>query len=57
MLCFFEETTKWLDEGSPVDIMYLDSQKRFAKLPHQRILLKLKAHGIVMALSIGQNNG
>ena len=49
MLCFLEETTKWLYEGSPVDIIYLDSQKLFKKVPHQRIFLKLKAHGIFMA--------
>ena len=24
MLCFLEDVTKWLDEGSPVDIIYLD---------------------------------
>ena len=24
MLCFLEEITKWLEEGSPVDIIYLD---------------------------------
>ena len=53
MLCFFEETTKWLDEGSPVDNLYLDSQKLFEKVPHQRIFLYLKAHGIVMALLTG----
>ena len=48
MLCFLEEITKWLDEGSPVDIiyMYLDFQKAFDKVPHRRLLLKLKAHGI-----------
>ena len=23
LLCFFEEITKWVDEGSPVDIIYL----------------------------------
>ena len=32
--------------GSPVDIIYLDFQKAFDKVPHQRLLLKLKAHGI-----------
>ena len=32
--------------GSPVDIIYLDFQKAFDKMPHQRLLLKLKAHGI-----------
>ena len=46
ILCFFEEITKWVDDGSPVDIVYLDFQKAFDKVPHQRLLLKLKAHGI-----------
>ena len=46
MLCFFEEITKWLDEGSPVDIVYLDFYKAFDKVPHKILLLKLKAHGI-----------
>ena len=32
--------------GSPVDIIYLDFQKAFDKVSHQRLLLKLKAHGI-----------
>ena len=41
-----EEITKWIDEGSPVDIIYLDFQKAFDKVPHQKLLLKLKAHGI-----------
>ena len=45
MLCFLEEITKWIDEGSPVDIIYLDVLKAFDKVPHQRLLLKLKAHG------------
>ena len=35
-----------IDKGSLVDIMYLDFQKVFDKVPHQRLLLKLKAHGI-----------
>ena len=46
MLCFLEEITKWIDVGSPIDIIYLDFQKAFDKVPHQRLLLKLKAHGI-----------
>ena len=29
VLCFFEEITKWVDEGSPVDVIYLDFQKAF----------------------------
>ena len=27
LLCFFEEITKWVDDGSPVDVIYLDFQK------------------------------
>ena len=46
LLCFFEEITKWVDEGSPVYIIYLDFQKGFDKVPHQRLILKLKAHGM-----------
>ena len=45
MLCFLEEITKWIDVGSPIDIIYLDFQKAFDKVLHQRLLLKLKAHG------------
>ena len=46
LLCFYEEITKWVDDGSPVDVVYLDFQKAFDKVPHQRLLLKLKTHGI-----------
>ena len=34
LLCFFEEITKWVDEGSPVDIIYLDFQKAFYNLKY-----------------------
>ena len=46
MLCFLEEITKWIDVGSPVDIIYLDFKKAFDKVSHQRLLLKSKVHGI-----------
>ena len=35
-----------MDDGSPVDIIYLDFQKAFDKVPHQRLILKLKSHGM-----------
>ena len=40
LLCFLEEITKW------VDIIYLDFQKAFDKVQHQRLILKLKSHGM-----------
>ena len=46
MLCFFEEITKWVDDGSPVDVIYLDFQKEFDKVPHQRLIHNLKSHGM-----------
>ena len=33
------------NDMSPVDVFYLDFQKVFDKVPHERLLLKLKAHG------------
>ena len=41
LLCFLEEITKWVDDGSPVDVIYLDFQKAFDKVPHQRLINKL----------------
>ena len=38
LLCFLEEITKWVDDGSPVDVIYLDFQKAFDKVPHQRLI-------------------
>ena len=43
---FFKEITKCVDDGSPVDVAYLDFQKAFDKVSHQRLLLTLKAYGI-----------
>ena len=46
MLYFFGEITQWVGAGSSVDVVYLDYQKAFDKVPHQILILKLKAHGI-----------
>ena len=46
LLCFWEEITRWVDDGSPVDVIYLDFQKAFDKVPHQRLIRKLKSHGM-----------
>ncbi|CAM4644795.1 unnamed protein product [Lepidochelys kempii] len=46
LLEFFEGVNKHVDKGDPVDIVYLDFQKAFDKVPHQRFLCKLSCHGI-----------
>ncbi|KAG6940840.1 hypothetical protein G0U57_011320 [Chelydra serpentina] len=46
LLEFFEGVNKHVDKGDPVDIVYLDFQKAFDKVPHQRLLHKLSCHGI-----------
>jgi len=38
--------TSSVDSKQNVDTIYLDFAKAFDKVPHQRLLLKLRAHGI-----------
>lgn len=46
LLEFLEFVSKAVDEGQPVDIIYLDFAKAFDKVPHRRLILKLKSHGV-----------
>ena len=46
LLEFFDEVTKAVDEGSPVDVVFLDFAKAFHKVPRRRLVAKLEAHGI-----------
>ena len=46
LLQFYEEVTKHVDNGSAVDIAYLDFAKAFDMVPHERLLIKLKAKGV-----------
>ena len=43
---FMDTVTKATDEGKAVDIIYLDFAKAFDKVPHQRLLTKLRAKGV-----------
>jgi len=42
-----EEVTNYIDGGYQVDVIDLDFQKAFDKVPHRRLLMKLDACGIV----------
>ena len=46
LLSFLEEITSYVDDGFPVDVLYLDFSKAFDKVPHCRLIEKMKAHGI-----------
>ena len=46
LLEYLEIVTKVLDEGDPLDIIYLDFAKAFDKVPHKRLIKKLETHGI-----------
>ena len=46
LLMFLETVTAAVDSGCKVDTVYLDLAKAFDKVPHQRLMSKLRAHGI-----------
>ena len=41
-----DKINKVLDEGKCADVFYLDFAKAFDKVPHQRLLEKMKSKGI-----------
>lgn len=46
LLEVLETWSKSLDEGLPLDVIYLDFSKAFDKIPHQRLGIKMKKYGI-----------
>ena len=46
LLEFLQEVSDGMDKGVSIDVIYLDFSKAFDKVPHKRLLLKLKAMGI-----------
>lgn len=47
LLEFFEEATRTYDQSRAYDIIYLDFQKAFDTVPHERLIFKLRSVGIV----------
>ena len=48
LLTFLDKVLHSDNEGYLVDVVFLDPAKAFDKVPHQRLLEKLKKHGIRM---------
>ena len=46
LLSIMKHWSRVIDDGINIDVIYLDFQKAFDKVPHQRLLSKLKAYGI-----------
>ena len=46
LLEFLEAVTKAVDNGEPVDVVFLDFAKAFDKVPKKRLTEKMRAHGI-----------
>ena len=42
---FFDIIMQWYDDDNPIDILYLDFEKAFDKVEHNKLLLKLKTYG------------
>ena len=46
LLTTFEIWTQAIEDGNPVDAIYLDFQKAFDSVPHKRLIRKLAAYGV-----------
>ena len=46
LLSFYRKVFETIDRGERYDIVFLDFSKAFDRVPHRRLLSKVKAHGI-----------
>ena len=46
ILMYLDKITTYIDEGLPIDAIYLNFSKAFDRVQHRRLAMKLNAHGI-----------
>jgi len=49
---FFDQVSEGVDTGTAIDVIYLDFAKAFDKVPHERLLSKLKKYGITGSFNL-----
>ena len=52
LLSFLEDVTKAIDEGKPLDVIYLDFSKAFDKVPHKRLLHKMSKLNLTVLVAM-----
>ena len=57
LLEFLDDVTDMIDGGNPVDVIYLDFQKASDKVPHRRLLAKIKQLVLMGKFSSGSMIG
>ena len=46
LLEFLDLVSNYIDQGIPVDVIYLDFQKAFDKVSHTKLIVKMKRYGV-----------
>jgi len=46
LLQILDKSTKHLENGGQIDVIYTDLEKAFDKIPHKRLISKLSSYGL-----------
>ena len=46
LLHLLDKWTEYLEQGGQIDAVYTDFEKAFDKVPHKRLISKLKSYGL-----------